>query len=322
MRLFRGHPVRLGVLLCVLAGGLYAVQPVLGQLAFDAGASTSGMLAWRYVIAVVVLGAIAGRRLLSISWRWALGAFAMGLLIYAPDAALFFLAVERTSAPMASLLHYGHLAIVVGAAAAFGRERLTPRRSFALTAVLGGVVLVAGAAASPDLLGVTAGILAAVLYSVFVLFSDRLLAAAHPVVLGTLLSAGAGTGFLLAGAATGTLTAVGGLPGLGISAAMALLGTGLAGTALLGGIRRVGPGTASLLVTIEVPATVALGALVLDVRLNAAQLAGAALVMVALLVLQFPVTALRRLASRRRPAVGEVLPSVGPVALGGEAAVP
>ena len=128
--------------------------------------------------------------------------------------------------------------------------------------------------------------------------------------------------FLLAGAATGTLTAVGGLPGLGISAAMALLGTGLAGTALLGGIRRVGPGTASLLVTIEVPATVALGALVLDVRLNAAQLAGAALVMVALLVLQFPVTALRRLASRRRPAVTEVLPSVGPVALGGEAAVP
>lgn len=322
MRFLSGHPIRTGVLLCVLAGGLYAVQPVLGKLALDAGASTSGMLAWRYVIAAVVLGAIAGPRLLAVSGRWALGAFAMGLLVYAPDAGLFFLAVDRTSAPLASLLHYAHLAVVVGVAAAVGRERLTPRRSFALTAILGGVVLVAGAASSPDLLGIAVGLAAAGLYSIFVLFSDRLLAGADPVVLSALLAAGAGTGFLVFGGVTGTLGAVGGLYGLSLSAAMALLGTGLAGTALLGGIRRVGPGTASLLVTIEVPATVALGALVLDVRLNGAQLLGAALVLVALVVLQFPVSLLRRLAARRRSVPAEVVPSVGPVALGGEIAVP
>ncbi len=70
-------------------------------------------------------------------------------------------------------------------------------------------------------------------------------------------------------------------------------------TAFLGGIRLVGPGTASLLVTIEAPAGVALAALALGERLAPAQLAGAALVLGAIVLLQPRV----RLARRRTPEV-------------------
>ena len=82
-----------------------------------------------------------------------LGAFVLGAVVYALDSALFFGALERTSAPLASLVHYAHLVLVVGVAAMIGRERLTRRRLLALAGIFGGVALVGGAAVNPDLLG-------------------------------------------------------------------------------------------------------------------------------------------------------------------------
>ena len=123
----------------------FAVQPVLGQLALDGGASISGLLGWRYALAAVVLAAIARRSLAAMPRRTAAAAFGLGVVLYAADAAFFYAALERTSAPFATLLHYAHLAVVVGAAAVLGRERLDARRAAALVGVLLGVVLVAAA---------------------------------------------------------------------------------------------------------------------------------------------------------------------------------
>lgn len=61
-------------------------------------------------------------------------------------------------------------------------------------------------------------------------------------------------------------------------------------------IRLVGPGTASLLVTIEVPVGLTLAGLVLGDRLAPPQLAGAGLVIGAIALLQMPNTLLARLA--------------------------
>ena len=66
--------------------------------------------------------------MLSVPLRAAAGAFVLGAVVYALDSALFFGSLERTSAPLASLVHYAHLVLVVGVAAMIGRERLTRRR--------------------------------------------------------------------------------------------------------------------------------------------------------------------------------------------------
>ena len=81
------------------------------------------------------------------------------------------------------------------------------------------------------------------------------------------------------------------------------VGTVFAVTAFFGGIRMVGPGTASLLATIEAPAGLALAALALGEQLAPAQLVGAALVVSAIVLLQVRV----RL-PRRRPAEVHRLP--------------
>ena len=81
----------------------------------------------------------------------------------------------------------------------------------------------------------------------------------------------------------------------------ALVGSVFALSAFLAAIRLVGPGTASLLVTVEVPAGLLFAAVALGERLAGPQLAGAALVVGAIGLLQLRI----RLP---RPRLAEVRP--------------
>src|SRR5260370_72124 len=85
------------------------------------------------------------------------------------------------------------------------------------------------------------------------------------------LRAGAATSFLVVGGALGSLGTVGGSSGLICLAAAALVGSVFAVTSFLEGVRLVGPSTASLLVPVEVPVTIALAAVVLKQHLTPTQ---------------------------------------------------
>ena len=109
------------------------------------------------------------------------------------------------------------------------------------------------------------------------LVSDRLLGTTEPLVLATMLCAGAAVAFALAGGATGSLEAP--RPStLLVVAAIALVATVLPIAAFLGGVHRIGPSRATILGTVEPPVTIALSALVFGERLGPVQLLGAALV--------------------------------------------
>ncbi|MGL6278152.1 MAG: DMT family transporter [Gaiella sp.] len=287
---------RLGIGLCLAAGVAFAVQPVLGSVALDGGAEIVPMLGWRYALAAVLLALIARKRLRTLSPATALGAVAMGLVLYTADCFLFYAALERTSAPFATLLHYAHLVVVVGAAALLGRERLDARRVAAVVGVLTGIALVGGGAVGLDAVGLTLALASAGVYAVYILASDRLLRGADPIAYSTLLTTGAAASFLLIGTAQGSLFALGGAAGATAVVGGALLGSAFALTAFLAGIRLVGPGTAALLVTVEVPVGLALAGVALGDTLATPQLAGAALVVGAIGLLQVPQTAFGRLA--------------------------
>ena len=95
---------RLGFVLCLAAGLAFAIQPVLGQLALDRGAAIAPLLGWRYAVAAVLLGVLARRRLATLPWRVGAAAFALGVVLYAADSALFYASLARTSArPVASI---------------------------------------------------------------------------------------------------------------------------------------------------------------------------------------------------------------------------
>ena len=290
MARFRTPGLR-GTLLCLAAGMAFSVSPILIQVAYAHGAAVTGVLAWRYVAATALLMGLAGRKVLRIPLGAAVSAFALGAVVYASDSALFYGSLERTSAPLASLVHYAHLVLVVGVAAMIGRERLTRRRLGALVAIFGGVALVGGAAVNPDRLGIGMALGSAAAYAVYILLSDRLLRDADPMALAAYLTAGAATSFVVAGGVLGSLGKVGGTAGLACLVGAALVGSVFAVTSFLKGVRLVGPSTASLLVTVEVPITIALAAVVLKQHMTPTQLAGAGLVVVAIMAMQL----------RRRP---------------------
>ena len=97
-------------------------------------------------------------------------------------------------------------------------------------------------------------------------------ATTEPLVLATMLCAGAATAFALGGAATGSLEVLR-LSTLLIVAAIALVATVLPIAAFLGGVHRIGPSRATILGTIEPPVTIALSALVFGERLGAGPVA-------------------------------------------------
>ncbi len=301
-------PTRLGVALVLAAGVAFAIPPVVGQVALDAGASVTAMLGWRYALAAGVLAAVARQRLRAVPARVAALAFALGVVLYAADAAFFWAALDRTSPPFATLLHYAHLPVVVGTAALLGRDRLDARRVAALVGVLAGVVLVGGGG-SADPVGIALALGSAGAYAAYILASDRVLRDVDPTAFTALLTAGAATTFLALDTASGELFSVGGDIGVVSIITGALVGSAFAVTAFLTGVRLLGPGPASLLVTVEVPTGLALSTLALGEHLTTAQQVGAAAVVGAIVLVH-----VRIRLPRRRLADVRALPVPGAVA--------
>ena len=283
---------RIGALLCLVAGGSFAMQPILVRLAFDGGAGVASVGAIRFALAAGALGVLARRAIAAAPARTLLAPFLLGLTIYGLETGLFFASLERIDVSLASLLMCSYPALVVTAAVLLRRERASRRRVAALAVALGGVALVlaGGVGGAIDPIGIGLALGAAIGYAAYVLVSDRLLGTTEPLVLAAMLCAGAAVAFTLGGAASGSLEAPN-VSTLAVIGAIALVATVLPIAAFLGGVRRIGASRATILGTVEPPVTIALSALVFGERLGPVQLLGAALVFAGVVILQL----------RRRP---------------------
>ena len=277
---------------------------IFAKLAYDDGASVLALLSARFVLAAAVLWAIVvvrgSRRERRIAPGAALGALALGAVGYSVQAGLFFAALERVDASLASLLLYAYPAFVTAGAILLGRERPDARRTCALAAATGGVALVLLGAGGADLdaLGAAMALGSGAAYACFLLVSDRLLGRLDPLVLSALVTTGAGVTTTAAAVATGHSPATLSAGALGWIVAIALISTVFAVGTGYAGIKRVGPTTASILFTVEPPVTVALAAIVFGETLAGVQLLGGALVLSAVVLL----TVRRSLARERAPA--------------------
>jgi drug/metabolite transporter (DMT)-like permease len=280
----------MGALFCLLSAVAFGAMAIFGKLAYDEGVAVGDLLLVRFALAAVALGALAAARgaLRGVPRRMLAAGFAMGAVGYATQSGLFFLALERMDASLLALLLYTYPALVTAAAIALRRERATARRFAALGAATAGTALVlAGAGTGAlDPLATVMGVGAAVCYSGYILVGDRVVGAVPAVGLTALVCAGATTTFA-------TVAIIGGGPGLSISpaglgwiAAIALVSTVGAILLFFAGLARVGPSAAAILSTLEPLVTVALAALAFGELLSAVQIAGGALVLAAVVVLQ------------------------------------
>jgi drug/metabolite transporter (DMT)-like permease len=285
-----------GVIACLASATAFGAMGVFGKLAYDEGATVGTLLATRFVLAAALFWlflAWSGRvgSLRSLTARDAGLALALGAIGYGAQAGGYFAALERLDASLLSLLVYTFPVMVTVTAIALGREPASRRTAGALVLASAGLVLVlAGAAAGAlDAVGTALGLGAAVVYSAYILISQGVAERMGPLALGTLVCTGAAATLTLTGLAGGDLDP-GGVSATGFLwlAGLALVSTVGAIALFFAGLRSVGPAAASILSTLEPVVTVALAFAIFGESLGPAQLAGGALVLLAVLPLRAP----------------------------------
>lgn len=278
-----------GVALTLTSAAGFGATGVLAKAAYGLGAAAPAVLGGRFALAAVALWAlVALRRPTMPPASLAIGAVALGAILYGGEATLYFAALERIDASLVALIVAVYPVLVVAAAIAIGREQPSRARTFTLVAALAGTALVLGGAqiGAVSTLGLMLAGLSAVGYAAYVLIADRFAGRMDGTLLAALVITGATVGALAYGAAGEGLRftidarawlAIGGL---------AALCTVMPIAAFLIALPHVGPGTASILSTFEPVVAVALAAILLGETLGATQAAGAALVVGSIVALQ------------------------------------
>jgi drug/metabolite transporter (DMT)-like permease len=177
------------------------------------------------------------------------------------------------------------------AAVALGRETGSRCTALALVLASSGLVLVlAGASAGAlDPVGTALALGTAIVYSAYILVSQGVAARVGPLALGALVCTGAAGSLTLGAAAAGDLhPAAVSAAGFGWLGGLAAVSTVAAIALFFAGLRSAGPTAASILSTLEPVVTVALAFLAFGESLGGAQLAGGALVLMAVLAVRNP----------------------------------
>jgi drug/metabolite transporter (DMT)-like permease len=291
-----------GTFFCLASGAAFGAMAIFAKLAYKQGATVATVLSFRFILAAALfwLLALAGGHLgelRSLTRRQIRAGLLLGACGYAIQSGCYFTALTHIDASLLSLLLYTFPAMVAGAAVLIGRERMDARRLTALSLASGGLVLVlAGAGAGQlEAVGVALGLGAAVVYSTYILVSDRVVGGISAIPLSALVCSGAAVSLTVGSTALGQLhPGAVSLAGWAWLASIAVVSTVAAIGLFFAGLRLAGPTTASILATVEPLVTVLLAFLVFGETLGPVQIAGGVLVLSAVLVLRLrPVRAIR-----------------------------
>ncbi len=281
----------MGVVLCLSSAACFGAMAIFGTYAFDEGVGLMSLLLVRFAMAAVMfwcIAALRGVRVAALPGKALRTALLLGAVGYAAQAGLYFAALERIDPALLSLLLYTFPVFVTVAALLLGREAATRQRLLALCAASAGValVLVGAGTGAFDAVGAALGIGAALVYTTYILVADTVVDEVDAVPLSALIATGATLTFAVGGVASGAVD-------LGFSSAgwfwlvcIAAVSTVAPVLCFFAGLRRVGPSSASILSTFEPVVTISLAFVCFGDRLTPVQLAGGALVLAAVLILQ------------------------------------
>ena len=283
----RSARLRSSETLLVVSALSFGTLPIFGKLAYRAGVNVQSLLALRFLLAgaVVVVLLLLRRRPFPRGYTLA-GLVAMGALGYVGQSAAYFNSLRYVPAAVTSILLYTYPAIVTVLSIPLYGARLNRWRGAALVLALLGSAMVAGAGARGGLRweGVVLGLLSAVVYSTYILFGKRVMRHVDPVSAIAVVSLSAGATYMAFTVGTGTLTMPADAMGWFAVVGLALVATVLGAGAFLAGLRGTDPGRASLISTLEPVSTALFAALVFGETLGPVQLAGGALVLVAVVL--------------------------------------
>jgi drug/metabolite transporter (DMT)-like permease len=278
-------PHRIGLACSVLSSVSYGSAPVFVRFAYEAGAGPLTVLAFRYVMAtIVVLAALrlAGRSLAMPAGRPFGGAIAG--IFFAVMAYSYLVAIQRIPVSLAALLVFTYPLPV----ALLGRLRGEPLRwprILAITAAFIGLAVALGVEIGElDLLGIASATVCSLAYAFGVFYFGDATRGADPMVVTLHAVATAALIFVPLAALDGSLALPQTTPGLvGVAGVSVSYLVGV--LAFFAALVRIGPMKAALLAQLEPVVSILCAVLILQEQLSLVQGLGVAVVLVALMSL-------------------------------------
>ncbi|GAB7090891.1 DMT family transporter [Halorubrum luteum] len=280
---------RAGAALVLVSAVGFGTLGIFGLYAQEAGIAIPTLLMYRFLAAALLLwGVLAWRgELHLLRGRTLLVAIGLGTFGYATMSGLYFLGLEFMTAGMVAIVLYTYPAFVVVLAAVGIGESIGGRTVLALALTLGGIVLVVGAdPAGASVVGVVILLGAALAYATYIVVSRAVLDSVDPLTLAAHVLPASGLAFAAIATVTGDLVVPAGPSAWAILAGIAVVATALPVYAFFTGLERIGASRAGILSTVEPPVTVFLGALLFAEPVTGFTLAGGALVLGGVIVVQ------------------------------------
>jgi drug/metabolite transporter (DMT)-like permease len=286
-----GRPASVrGVGLCLLSAVAFGLAALFGKQCFAAGFSVSSMLAARFGIAALVFWLIVGIRRPALPGpRLLLSCLALGGVGYAVQAACYFSALTRIDASLVGQILYVYPAMVMVLGLALRRETASRRKFAALGCSIAGLGLLLGYAGSNGPVAPAGALLAfcsAIAYALYITAANGLPEDFDVYLLSALVCSSAAVSVAAFGLTTGSLRLPAQPTGWLWLLPIALVSSVISIGCFLAGLRLVGASTAAILSCLEPVVTAASAIVVFGDRFNAGQVAGAAVVLAAVILLR------------------------------------
>ena len=277
----------MGVVFILISGAAFGLLPWFARTAFDHGVEPLGLLTARFTIATIVLLVLRLATQRGKPWPnriLALQLFSLGVFGYAIQSSFYFLGIQRIDVSLATIIFYSYPVTVVLAGWALFGHKPTLRMGVCLVVVVIGTALTAGQVKAGSATGVLFMVGASVTYTVYILFSSRVVHKAGALTSLLFVMFGSACGHLLAyplhhsqlpSDTTGWAAVIG----------ATVISTIIAMGFFFAGISRLEPGIASVLSTTEPVVSIAVGVFALNESLTPIRVMGALAVLAGVAVL-------------------------------------
>jgi drug/metabolite transporter (DMT)-like permease len=258
---------------------------IFARMAYASGVDIPTLLLLRFTTAAVLMWGILWWKGLKLPrGRGMVMLLAMGAVGYAGQAFSYFTALTYASAGLVALLLYTYPAIVALLSRLVFKQALSRMQIAAVGIALAGSIFIIGKAGDGKPLGIFFGLLAAVIYSVYILAGSRFPKDVTPTASTTVIVSSAAVTYAGVVAFKGFHPPATGAGWLSVLA-ITVVCTVLAILFFFEGLERVGPVRASVFSTIEPVFTVLLAAAVLDETITLTRGLGGVLIVGAVILL-------------------------------------
>src|SRR5437667_41898 len=277
--------------MALTSAAAFGTLAILAKLAYSVGMSVAQLLCYRFALATAGMCAlclVTGNNPIAIPRGRLLVLVALGAACYGGQSLLFFTALVYLPASLVELVLYVYPAFVVVGGWIILKRPVKPQVVITLLATLIGVGLLTGGGHlgfGPAILIALATPLA---YTAYLFLAERAMTGQPPLSASTMVIAGAAFFWFVVATVRGDLAPPAGGRAWLILAVFAIVPSIIAIPFVLNALAAIGSARVSLISTFEPLVTVLLAVTLLGERLQPLQTIGAALILGAIVVLQWP----------------------------------